>query len=155
MEINDTFDTIVQLEKKMSECYGEMSQVCHNEETSKVLMKLSKEEIDHVNLLATGKNYLREVPDLFGLKCERTGELSLMQNRIATLIEKIHSNQVSLTEAINDVAEIERRLEQYHLNRIAEVKDASLKKLFDALSRGDKEHKERLFRLLESLHPSG
>lgn len=104
-----------------------------------------------MNLLAAGKNYLNEAPDLFGLKCERTSELSFMQNRIATLKEDIHSKKIGLIEAINDLAQIERQLEECHLSKIAEVKDASLKKLFDTLSLGDKEHKKRLFKVMQIL----
>lgn len=152
MEINEVFDMMVQLEKKMSECYREISQVCHDEGISKELMTLSKEELDHMNLLATGKNYFREAPDLFSLKSERMTELALVHNRINKLVEDIHEEKTGLIEAINDAAVLERILEQFHLNRMAEVKDASLKKLFDTLSLGDKEHKKRLFRVLKSLY---
>jgi rubrerythrin len=151
MEISEAFDTMVQLEKKMSECFKEISQICHDEEISKELMMLSRGEIDHMNLLAAGKNYLNEAPDLFGLKCERTSELSLMQNRIDTLINNIQSKKIGLIEAINDTVQIERQLEECHLSKIAEVKDASLKKLFDTLSLGDKEHKRRLFKVMQIL----
>jgi rubrerythrin len=154
MEIIEAFDTMVQLEKNMSECYREISQVCHDEEISKELMTLSKEEIDHMNLLATGKNYLKEAPDIFSLKSGRIAELSFIQNNMIKLISDIRDKKKNLIEAINDAAELERILEQFHLNRIAEVKDASLKKLFETLSLGDKEHKKRLFRVMESLYPS-
>jgi rubrerythrin len=154
MKINEAFDTMVQLEKDMSECYKEISRICYDEAVSKELMTLSKEEIDHMNLLATGKNYLNEAPDIFKLKSGRIAELSFMQNNMTKLINDIRDKRKSLIEAINDAAELERILEQFHVNRIAEVKDASLKKLFETLSLGDKEHKKRLFRVMKSLYPS-
>ena len=149
MELSKAIDTMVQLEQSMSDCYKAISLICQDEENSKELTVLAKEEIDHKNLLTAGINYLMQAPDLFAQKREGAGELSLMANRIATLISNIHSKKVGFMEAINDVAAIERQLERFHMNRIAEVKDDSLRKLLNALSLGDKEHTKRLLRILQ------
>jgi rubrerythrin len=144
---------MVRLEKKMSECYKEISQICQDEDISKEFMTLSKEEIDHMNVLATGKNYLSHAPDIFKLKPGREVGLSPIQSKIDKLINDVHEKKIGLMEAINGAADLERILEQSHLDRIAEVKDASLKKLFESLSLGDKEHKKRLFRFMQRLYP--
>jgi rubrerythrin len=151
MEITEAFDTMVQLEALMSDCYLEISQICNDKSISKELVELSKEEIDHKNLLATGKNYLNEAPDVFSFDPDRASQLSLMQNRMARLIKDVHEKKIDLAEAINDAAVIERILERFHVHNIAEVKDMSLRRLFSTLSLGDKEHKKSLLRILKSL----
>jgi rubrerythrin len=152
MRINGTFDLAIQLEGKMSEGYKAISQICHDKAISKELMKLSKEETDHMNLLLTGKNYLSEAPDMFSLESERIAELNLTLNKITRLIDNVNDKKVGLEEAVNDAAELERFMEKFHLNRIVEMKDDSLKKLFETLAIGDKIHLERLLGVLESLY---
>lgn len=154
MSIHELFDLAIQAEERMSVCYKEMSQICQNESISKELMILSKDEIDHMNLLATGKNYLKEAPDIFGLKSERITELKIGLNKITRLIESVQKNRVNLEEALNDAVEIERLFEQFHLNKITEVKEPSLRSLFEALSAGDKDHKERLMKIITSFYHS-
>ena len=154
MEILEAFNTMVQLEKSMSECYKEISRICPDEQVSRELMTLSQEELVHMNLLGTGKNYVNAAPDQFSLKSERIAELGLMQNRMVGLINDIHDKKKGLIEALTVAADIERVLQQFHLNGIAEVKDISLRKLFETLSLGDKEHIRRLFGVLKSLYPT-
>jgi len=68
MNTHEIFDLAIQAEEKLSECYKEISQLCQDKSISEELMILSKEEIDHRNLLITGTNYLNEAPDLFEKK---------------------------------------------------------------------------------------
>jgi len=152
MNIHETIDLATQMEEKMSECYRELSQLCSDEPISNELKELSREEIDHMNLLITGKYYVSEAPDLFELNSDREFEMKKGLNRVITLIDRIKNKKVSLAEAINDTFELEKLFEQLHLNTILEVKDASLEKLFKALSRGDKEHKKRLIEVLKKVY---
>jgi rubrerythrin len=115
-------------------------------------MTLSNEEIDHMNLLITGKNYLKEALDIFSIKSERITELKIGLNKIIRLIDKINNNSIDSEEAINDAAEFERLFEQFHLKTIAEVNDPSLKKLFKALSGDDKKHTEGLIKILTGFY---
>jgi rubrerythrin len=154
METNEAFDTFVQLEKMMSECYMEISKICNDESVSKELVELSKEEIDHMNLLKWGKDYLNESQNALVCKFERPAELSLVQDKIGTLINDIQEKKIGLMEAINDVTVLERIMGQLYLKRIAEVKNLSLKRLFDLLSLSGREHKRSLFRIMQGLNPS-
>jgi len=152
MGLTDTFDLAIQLEEKMSECYKAMCKLCRDEAISKELVRLSYDEIAHADLLRTGKNYLKEAPDLFSLRSERITEMKIGFNKIIRLIEGVHSKKVDLEEALNEAVELERLFEQFHLKTIAEVKDASLKKLFKALSTDDKTHRERLVNIIKSFY---
>ena len=154
METNEAFDTLVQLEKMISECYMEISQICNDESISKELVELSKEEIDHMNLLKWGKDYFNEAQNIFIFKVEKPAELSLVQDKIGELINDIQEKKTSLIEAINDVIVLERILGQLYLKRIAEAKNASLKRLFDSLSLSGNEHKKSLFRIMHRLNAS-
>jgi rubrerythrin len=153
MKITEIFDLAIQLEEKMSEGYKAISQLCYDKAASEELMRLSKEETDHVNLLLTAKNYLAAAPEAFNLESERVAEMSLTLSKIVRLIDNINENKVGLEEAINDAAELERFMEKFHLGRIAEIKDISLRRFFEALSIGDKIHGKRLIRVLNSACP--
>lgn len=152
MNIQESIDLATQMERKMSECYEELSQFCDDESISKELMELSKEEIDHMNLLITGKNYISEAPELFELKFDREVEMKEGLNRVMILIDKIKNKKVNFIEAINDTFELEKLFEQLHLKTIVIINDTSLKNLFKALSLGDKEHKNRLIEILKRLY---
>ena len=152
MSIEDTFDLAIQLEAKMSECYKAMSQLCQDESIANEFIRLSNDEIAHMNLLLMGKNYLKEAHDVFSLRRERIGELEIGLNKITGLIERVRDKNIDLEEALNDAAELERLFEQFHLRTIAEIKDASLKKLFEALSTDDKTHRMRLISVMKRFY---
>ena len=152
MAIEDTFDLAIKLEEKMSECYKEISRLCQDESIANEFIKLSNDEIAHRDLLLMGKNYLKEAPDVFSLRRERISELEIGLNKIIGLIERVHDKKIALEEALNDAAELERLFEQFHLRTIAEVKDASLKKLFEALSTDDKTHRMRLISVMKRFY---
>lgn len=154
MSVSENFDLAIQAEEKMSQCYKEISKLSQDEAISQELVKLSREEIDHMNLLKTGKNYLIEAPEVFSLTKDRITELKIVLNRASRFIDKVRNENIGLEEALNDIVELERILEQYHLRSIAEIEDDSLKNLFEALSIGDKAHKERLIKIITSLHHS-
>ena len=152
MSISETFDLAIQLEEKMSECYKGISRLCQDESIAREFMRLSNDETAHMNLLLMGKNYLKEAPDVFSLRQERIEELKIGLNKIITLIERVNDKKIALEEALNDAAELERLFEQFHLKAVAEVKDASLKKLFEALSTDDKTHRMRLISIMKSFY---
>jgi len=151
MLINDIFEIAIEIEKKMAEFYREISDRYQDESISKELAELSREEIDHMNLLLRGQNYLKEAPDLFDLKENRLTELKIELNRLIRLIDNVKNNRIELIEALNDAVEMERLFEQFHLKTVVEVKEISLKKLFEALSAGDKTHAKRLVGVLKSI----
>ena len=55
METSEAFDTF----------YREISKICNYESISKELVELSKEELDHINLLKWGKDYLNKTENNF------------------------------------------------------------------------------------------
>jgi rubrerythrin len=152
MAIDETFDLAIQLEEKMSECYKEISRLFRDESIAKEFIRLSNDETAHKNLLLMGKNYLKEAPDIFHLKRERISEMKLGLKGIIGLIKRVHDKKIDIEEALNDAAELERLFEQFHLKTVAEVKDASLKKLFEALSTDDKTHRMRLISVLKRFY---
>jgi rubrerythrin len=69
MEQQIILDRAIQLEQKFSECYEKICQISNSEFLSDELKQLSREEIDHMNLLSSEKNYLKEAPDLLPESC--------------------------------------------------------------------------------------
>ena len=154
MEADEAFDFFIQLEKMMSECYTEIYKICRDKSISSELEELSKEEIDHTNLLKWGKDYLDRAQNASGCNFERPAELRLVQEKIDQLINDIQGKKTGLLEAINDITVLERIMQQLYLRRIAEVKSSSLKRIFDTLSLSSREHIKSLFRIRQSLNSS-
>jgi len=129
MSISENFDLAIQAKEKMSICYEEISKLSQSDAISQELVNLSGEELDHRNLLITGKNYLMEAPEVFSLTKERLTELKIVLNRTIRLIDNVRNRSISFKEAINDIVDLERYFEQFHLRSIAEIEDNSLKRI--------------------------
>jgi hypothetical protein len=54
-------------------------------------------------------------------------------------------------ESILKIYDLEMIFEEVHLNKIADFEEPSMKELFEALSKGDRSHRQRLEKLAEKL----
>ena len=147
MNLKEVFDLAIQAEQNISVCYDEMNLAFQNESFSDEFTTLSKEEIDHRNLLMTGKNYLEEASDILSGKPKEIAKLRSGLTTVSKLIDRLRNRDIGLKEALNNLIELEKVFEKFHLIATVEVKDPSLKKLFEALSLGDKLHKARLVKI--------
>jgi rubrerythrin len=128
-----------------------MSQLTSDEALSKKLKRLAQDEREHMNIVRAGKNYVLEAPDLFGQETISEAELIEGINSAVTLTDDTISKRITLNEALKRLYELEKKFEQVHMNTITKVKDPSLKQLFDALTKGDKVHREELETIIAGL----
>ena len=70
MDIQEILDKAALIEEQMSDFYREVSASCQDKSLSEELMKISQDEIGHMNLLITGKKYASEAPEAFEIHQE-------------------------------------------------------------------------------------
>ena len=68
--------------------------------------------------------------------------------KLDSLIQSIDHNEINVIDAFQNLVRLEIEFEQVHLNTMMKIKDESLRILFEALSKGNKKHTERLQKIL-------
>ena len=151
MSVMLTLNRAILLEQKFAECYEKMSEIVFDKYVSDQLKILSQEEISHVNLLKTGLNFAKNESDLFeGTKISTT-EIDRGIKMLIRLAESLQSKDIDIMQAIHKIYDLEMIFEEVHLNKIAEFEEPSMKELFEALSKGDRSHRQRLEKLVDKL----
>ncbi len=151
MSVVFTLNRAILLEQKFSECYEKMSEIVFDKYVSDELKILSKEEISHVNLLKTGLNFAKKEPDLFEDIKISSIEIDRGIKMLIRLKESLESRDIDIMEAIHKIYDLEMIFEEVHLNKITEFEEPSMKDLFEALSKGDRSHRQRLEQLVDKL----
>jgi rubrerythrin len=151
MEILKFLDLAVDLETQISLLYNTIAERSGDPPIATRLKALANEELNHANVLQTGKRYYKDLPNLFaGLNMESgEAEAGLLKARI--LHASLDQGRVPLIDGLKKLLELEKRFEKIHLATSAIITEPSLKKLFAALSNGDQSHILVLQGLIESL----
>jgi len=150
MRLTVTLNEAIELEERIQSCYGLLSKVAQDGIADE-LRQLAREEKSHVNVLRTGKNFVIRAPDVFGQEMVSDTEIRLGIKAAADLEEGLKAQKMEYPQALKRVYDLEKKYEWIHLNTAVEVKDYTLKKLFEALARADAEHRQRLERLIARL----
>jgi rubrerythrin len=143
MNLDDFLNLGIQLEEAICACYEGLSRISSNEDLVWRLAKMAREEKNHARILASGKEYIKMIPDAFGSKLMTGSEIRNGLSLAENLLLKIRQAS-SPGEGLRELLELERRFEKVHLDTSIEIKDLSLKKLFQDLSKEDKTHIESL-----------
>jgi rubrerythrin len=139
MDIARFLDMGTDLENRISRIYEKISSLTNDESLSKRLISLSREELNHANILRTGKNYLSEMPDLFLGVQLGDEEIQEGLEDAGALLSELDIG-LSFPEGLKRILQLEKRFEQIHLGISVEIGEPSLKKLFQALTKGDQNH---------------
>lgn len=150
MKMMAALDLAIQIEEKFYECYVAIRHNFPDETMDVELEKLAVEEVGHKNLLKTGKNYLLRAPQAFPEEIDLEPELQSGRDDLSALQNDLQTESLDLRTALERIYKLELKFEQVHLQTLAQVTDNSLKQLFEALSAGDKEHRERLGSMMAS-----
>jgi hypothetical protein len=150
MRLTITLDEAIELEERIQSCYGLLSKATQDG-SAEELRQLAREEKSHVNVLRTGKSFIVRAPDAFGQESVSDAELRLGIKVATDLEEGLKAQKIKFSQALKRLYYLEKKYERIHMNAAAELKDYSLKKLFEALARADAEHRQRLERLISQL----
>lgn len=141
----------IDLENLVAEIYQLAAELAPSENVSRELVRLAGEERDHANLLRAGRNYQARAPEAFGQARVSKEELLEGIKTAQDLLARIENKKLLLPQILEELIRLEDRFEKIHLHTLVEIHDESLKKLFQRLAGEDREHLNRLARLLELL----
>jgi len=151
MSVVFTLNRAILLEQKFSECYDKMSEIVFDKHVADQLKILSQEEVSHVNLLKTGLNFAKKEAGLFKDTKISSVEIDRGIQLLYRLKESLQNKDIDIMEGIHRIYDLEMIFEEVHLNKIADFEEPTMKELFEALSEGDRTHRERLEKLAEKL----
>lgn len=110
--------------------------------------KTAGEESNHANQFTLAINLLR-TGIIDSLTIDR-GQGDQTLQTITQLLHACRQQTPSLTEALQIAISVEEQLEVFHLNAIAAFSDESHKKLFDAMMKADRRHRETISEALRT-----
>ena len=139
------------LEQKFAECYEKMSEIVFDKYVSNQFKLLSQEEISHANLLKTGLSFAKKEPGLFEDIKISSVEIDRGIKLLISLKESLHNKDIDVMDGMHKIYDLEMVFEEVHMNKIAEFEEPSMKQLFEALSKGDRSHRQRLEKLVDKL----
>jgi len=151
MSVVFTLNRAILLEQKFAECYDKMSEIVFDKHVADQLKILSQEEVSHVNLLKTGLNFAKKEAGLFKDTKISSVEIDRGIQLLYRLKESLQNKDIDIMEGIHRIYDLEMIFEEVHLNKIADFEEPTMKELFEALSEGDRTHRERLEKLAEKL----
>lgn len=149
MGISTIIIEAIDLENLVAEIYQLAAELAPNENISRELVRLAGEERDHANLLRAGRNYQNRAPEAFGQARVSKEELLEGIKAAQDLLAKIENKKLLLPQILAELIRLESSFEKIHLHTLVEIHDESLKKLFQRLAGEDRDHLNRLTRLLE------
>ena len=152
MNLDDFLNLGIRLEEALCACYEGLSLTSSDEDLAWRLNKMAREEKNHAGILASGKEYIKMIPDAFGPKLMTASEIRNGITLAENLLLKIRQPS-SLDKGLKEILELERRFEKIHPDTSIEIRDPSLKKLFQDLSQEDKTHTQSLQEII--LHQEG
>ena len=128
-----------------------MSEIVFDKYVSDQLKILSQEEISHVNLIKTGLNFAKKDPTLFKETNISSMEIDRGIKMLIRLRESLENRDIDIMQSLHKIYDLEMVFEEVHLNKIADFEEPSMKQLFEALSKGDRAHRQSLEKLVTKL----
>lgn len=139
MEIALFLELATELEMRISKVYEKMSGIADNDPLAGRLLSMLDEEINHANILRRGKDYLKEMPDVFRRVHIQEDELKKGLDESEAFLAELDAG-LSFRDGLTRLLKFEKRFERIHLNTALEVGEPSLTDLFNALMAGDQNH---------------
>jgi rubrerythrin len=138
-----------EIETQISGLYEKIATLTLDAPTSKTLIKIYHEELNHASAIKMAKNFLREAPDIFvGVDFDET-ELNRGLQECHELRDRVDEN-MAILPALKSLLDLEKRFEKIHVGASVIVSDDHLKQLFQALAKGDQNHIKTLEELISS-----
>jgi len=150
MDLTVMIDEAIELEERFGACYDQLSKTAEDG-LAPEMKQFAREEKSHENVLKTGRNFVSGAPDLVGQQAISNLEIRCGLRAAENLQAELLSGKADFRQGLKRLHDLERRFERIHMTTAAEIKDFSLKKLFESLARADAEHRQRLERLIARL----
>lgn len=144
-------DDAVALEEILAAIYEELARLTDDQRLKTEFQRLQKEEANHALVIRTGKNYVRQAPDTFGKTIVTKTELEGALEAARAILDDVRSGCGNYQEAVAHVRRLENQFEKIHMATAMDIKDETLHKLFQRLSKDDKDHRLTLDEILQKL----
>jgi rubrerythrin len=151
MKIQDFLDLAEEIELKISDLYTIIAGNSADPPMANQLKKLAAEEINHANILRTGKAYYEAMPDLFaGLTMDEAEVRAALKEALehqAAFLQK----KPPIHHQLQTMMAFEKRFEKFHMGAAVKIEDQKLRQLFMSLRKGDHSHITMLDALIATL----
>jgi rubrerythrin len=152
MDKTKMFLMAVRLEQRAAACYAKLGRLALPEGTvAGEIDKLSREELVHADLLKRGEQYVLADAGLFKEGTLTEDDLAAYLGLAEKLERELDEKGLTLAQGLAVIRDLEALMEKAHLATLLDVIDPPTKKLFQALTEGDRKHRERLEGILELL----
>lgn len=144
MNALDVLETAAKIERKIADIYFIFNERFKEElEVAEMWASLVMEEEAHAGFLDAKIKMLKIKPETFGDVVIDGEILEDSLKKVEGLEIYVSENDVDLEEAINIALNIEQDMVEKRYNKLVEIGNVELKKIFDHLTKGD-DHVERL-----------
>jgi hypothetical protein len=149
MDIPEFLTMAAELEMLTSRLYESLAGLSSDGVLANRLKSLANDELNHANILHTGRKYYQEMPDVFaGITVEDDEIWAGIKE--AKRFQALLIPGCSLLDGLTKMLQFERRFEKIHVETSIKITEPSLKQLFVSLTRGDTSHIATLEELIES-----
>lgn len=138
----DIFDSAMQLEKDGEAYYREIAEKCNNEGLSKILNMLADDEVKHYNIFKS----MKESEDYAFTDTEILSEAKNVFAYMKQSMEDFDPN-ISQVEMYEKAQELEKKSEDFYMEKSEEVKDEKQKDILFKIAREERKH----YLLLENI----
>src|SRR4030042_3223628 len=150
MDIPNFLDLAEALETQISLLYNTIAERSGDPPIAARLKALANEELNHANVLRSGKRYFKELPDLFTGIAIDENEAKVGLEEAKMLYASLSHGKIPLIDGLKKMLGLEKRFEKIHMGASVTITEPSLKKLLTTLTNGDQSHILVLQGLIES-----
>ena len=151
MDIPRFLDLAEELETQISKLYARVADSSGDPPIAARLKALAGEELNHANAIRRGKRYIEEMPDEFSGPTMSHADARAGLEEIMAFQSALKAVNLPLGDQLRKLLDLEKRFEKIHIGVLVKIKDPSLKRLFNMLSKGDQSHMLILLGLIDSL----
>ncbi len=147
----ELLDLAGKIERKMADIYRFFDhQFKGNELTSSLWGNMAEEEDSHAGFLDAKFKMIMLSPDSFGLPKVETDEIEACYEKLKDMESNLRDNPLELKEAVAFALSMELELVEKSYNKLIDIGDPTIKKIFDELTKGD-QHMEKLVKIAKKL----
>jgi rubrerythrin len=151
MNVPEFIDLAEAIELRVSSLYELAAANTSDPPIANQLKRLSREELNHANILRTGRTYYESMPDLFsGLMMDETEAQEALKKAEEYLVQ-FRKEKLPILSQLKVMLDYEKRFEKIHMGASVKIKDEKLKELFNGLKEGDQFHIVVLGTLIDML----
>jgi rubrerythrin len=147
MKIGKYLSLSYEIETQISGLYEKVATLTPDAPTSRLLINIYHEELQHASVIRMSKSFLKAAPDIFADADFDETELNRGLKECHKLRDRVDES-LAFPAALNGLLDLEKSFEKIHTGVSVIVSDVQLKQLFQTLAKGDRNHIKTLEELI-------